>query len=91
MADPVRGPTLNDLDYSACRWVVEAAPEGQGDQSVMCGSPKREGSAYCAVHHAQAMSPRHPGRIKPPFVENLSAPRPSARAFSYAFRHGLKP
>lgn len=43
---------LADLERDDCRWIVEDGPPGHMDQAVMCGEPKREGSAYCACHHA---------------------------------------
>jgi hypothetical protein len=43
---------LADLERDDCRWIVQDGPPGHMDQAVMCGEPKREGSAYCASHHA---------------------------------------
>ncbi len=42
----------DDLAAGGCRWI-----EGDVPDHAVCGAPQREGSSYCAVHHARAYKP----------------------------------
>lgn len=48
---------LESLKLMDCRWIVK----GSGEGSLYCAETKREGSSYCAHHHAMAYKPTVPG------------------------------
>jgi len=55
-----RGLRLTDDAFGGCRWPTEAAPVGEGFNTVFCCAPRDPRATYCPAHAARARHPRQP-------------------------------